>query len=497
MENGIEPPGAQANPTRRISRPSSHHPNGFIVPEVIRLEGRDVYPAKVEGTVDVFRAPKFVLTKSKWVLDTEVTACVSCHSRFTQIRRKHHCRYCGLVFCSKCCKEKMPLPQLACEEPERVCEVCRPVAELVTKSRSSHLPFQLESAKGLAQAARDPKLVVKVVELGGIQALITLSLIDNIHIRRHVTAGLHMLSTHQPLHTLLAEAGAIKAVCKILGSVGETEVDTLCDGISALMVFCKAQELKTKALDDGSLGPVLAVCTHQSPAPALLALMTLSHIAESPATHDPIVDSPKQALPRILSLTASQDEQMQEVSLKILAHLSNGTDRSRHRIIQEDFSCGRCLLKALSSSPKCEQVLCNAACLVANLATNANDQGGLQELMDLTGSLLQTGTFNNELLCHLARALANFAAFRHNAERLVRFVPTVVTHCLRSGEPQVRIHALRFLLSLLSYSSEETSQILSRDGAQELLQGLGAVPGLMEAMWSVLVTKAPDKSKPM
>jgi hypothetical protein len=64
------------------------------------------------------------------------------------------------------------------------------------------------------------------------------------------------------------------------------------------------------ALEDGALGPVLALCTHNSSAPALLALMTLSHIAESPATHDPIVESPKQALPRILALTASQDEQV-------------------------------------------------------------------------------------------------------------------------------------------------------------------------------------------
>ena len=43
--------------------------------------------------------------------------------------------------------------------------------------------------------------------------------------------------------------------------------------------------------------------------------MTLSHIAESAATHDAIVDSPKQALPRILSLTASEDEQVSQRSL--------------------------------------------------------------------------------------------------------------------------------------------------------------------------------------
>ena len=40
---------------------------------------------------------------------------------------------------------------------------------------------------------------------------------------------------------------------RVLASVGDTEEDTLCDGISALMVFCKAQELKTKGGSAGSL----------------------------------------------------------------------------------------------------------------------------------------------------------------------------------------------------------------------------------------------------
>ncbi|XP_076453728.1 uncharacterized protein LOC143288930 [Babylonia areolata] len=478
---------------RRRSRQTS-----LSMPEMIRLEGRDVRPARVEGSNnDVFRNPKFVLVKARWLSDAEVSSCVACSAKFNQLRRKHHCRQCGLVFCNKCCKEKVPLPQLACEEPERVCELCRPVAELVTKSRSTSLPFQLESAKGLAQATRDPSNIHKVVELGGVQALITLSLIDSVHIRRHVTSGLHVLSTHQQLHCMLAEAGVIKAVCKVLMGVGETEEDTLCDGISALMVFCKAQELKTKALEDGALGPVLSVCTQPSPAPALLALMTLSHIAESPATHDAIVDSPKQALPRILSMTASKDEQMQELSLKILAHLSNGNDQNRHRIVQEDFSSGRCLQKALSSNPRCEQVLCNAACLVANLATSPIDQGGLQEVMELTGSLLQSDPSSTEFLYHLTRALANFSAFKQNATRLVQYVSVVVATCLRSGIAQVRTHALRFLLSLLSHLPDQTAAILHRDGAQELLQGLGSVPGLMEAVRTTLISQAPDKAKPM
>lgn len=64
------------------------------------------------------------------------------------------------------------------------------------------------------------------------------------------------------------------------------------------------------ALDDGALGPVLELCTHPSQAAALLALSTLAHIVDNPGTHDTIVSSPKRALPRILALTASDDEQV-------------------------------------------------------------------------------------------------------------------------------------------------------------------------------------------
>ena len=58
MENGGSNHGG---PGRRASRQSSH------VPETVRLEGRDVYPARVEGNHDVFRAPMFVLTKARFV----------------------------------------------------------------------------------------------------------------------------------------------------------------------------------------------------------------------------------------------------------------------------------------------------------------------------------------------------------------------------------------------------------------------------------------------
>lgn len=59
-----------------------------------------------------------------WVPDDRARECADCKQRFTQFRRKHHCRACGQVFCSDCTKQKIRLPQFGYMNPERVCENC-------------------------------------------------------------------------------------------------------------------------------------------------------------------------------------------------------------------------------------------------------------------------------------------------------------------------------------------------------------------------------------
>ena len=38
-----------------------------------------------------------------WIPDSEVSKCEKCYEVFSFIRRRHHCRLCGHVFCKKCC----------------------------------------------------------------------------------------------------------------------------------------------------------------------------------------------------------------------------------------------------------------------------------------------------------------------------------------------------------------------------------------------------------
>lgn len=57
-----------------------------------------------------------------WVGDRAVNECAACRLGFTLIRRRHHCRYCGLIFCGKCSASKAWVP--GCKTQVRVCDAC-------------------------------------------------------------------------------------------------------------------------------------------------------------------------------------------------------------------------------------------------------------------------------------------------------------------------------------------------------------------------------------
>lgn len=42
-----------------------------------------------------------------WMPDAAVQECYECHERFTTFRRRHHCRFCGQIFCGKCCSRQL------------------------------------------------------------------------------------------------------------------------------------------------------------------------------------------------------------------------------------------------------------------------------------------------------------------------------------------------------------------------------------------------------
>ncbi|CAF3483234.1 unnamed protein product [Adineta steineri] len=71
---------------------------------------------------DEFRE-KDGLRSSTWMKDEDVKECCQCKKDFSPLRRKHHCRNCGQIFCETCASTKLPLP--SSNKPVRVCDMCR------------------------------------------------------------------------------------------------------------------------------------------------------------------------------------------------------------------------------------------------------------------------------------------------------------------------------------------------------------------------------------
>ncbi|RMX53912.1 hypothetical protein pdam_00020092 [Pocillopora damicornis] len=58
----------------------------------------------------------------RWESDNDVAACNGCDKQFSLKIRKHHCRNCGLIYCSDCTAKSAPLT--SSKKPVRVCDKC-------------------------------------------------------------------------------------------------------------------------------------------------------------------------------------------------------------------------------------------------------------------------------------------------------------------------------------------------------------------------------------
>lgn len=73
--------------------------------------------------------PPSVMIRPPWQADEQAAACNLCYANFSMFKRRHHCRHCAKVFCSKCVETKLPIPKLKYKEPVRVCNSCLTTAK--------------------------------------------------------------------------------------------------------------------------------------------------------------------------------------------------------------------------------------------------------------------------------------------------------------------------------------------------------------------------------
>ncbi|XP_071730093.1 uncharacterized protein [Rutidosis leptorrhynchoides] len=86
----------------------------------------------------------------KWLADSAASYCMLCNVRFHPILcSRHHCRFCGGIFCNDCSKGRSLLPAKFLKgDPQRVCDVCFVRLESVQPylmdqvSRAAQVPTQ-------------------------------------------------------------------------------------------------------------------------------------------------------------------------------------------------------------------------------------------------------------------------------------------------------------------------------------------------------------------
>lgn len=85
-------------------------------------------PPLLEATAFDYSAYKDVLEAEppEWLPDSSSTVCMQCNALFTAFTRgRHHCRFCGGIFCRACSKGRCLLPVKFRErDPQRVCDTC-------------------------------------------------------------------------------------------------------------------------------------------------------------------------------------------------------------------------------------------------------------------------------------------------------------------------------------------------------------------------------------
>ncbi|KIK70502.1 hypothetical protein GYMLUDRAFT_972544 [Collybiopsis luxurians FD-317 M1] len=99
---------------RSIKTTGSLHRSGSVSKVIRRIRGEGAY------FIPLF----FCLSRDYWMDDENAKECYDCKSIFTTWRRKHHCRICGQIFCSRCASNVVKGSRFGQEGTVRVCNLC-------------------------------------------------------------------------------------------------------------------------------------------------------------------------------------------------------------------------------------------------------------------------------------------------------------------------------------------------------------------------------------
>lgn len=83
------------------------------------------------------------INKEYWMKDEKVKECYDCKQSFSAFRRRHHCRICGQIFCTKCASSIVNGVRFGHDSDMRVCNFC---LQLIDEYRPESPSFDIYSA---------------------------------------------------------------------------------------------------------------------------------------------------------------------------------------------------------------------------------------------------------------------------------------------------------------------------------------------------------------
>ncbi|XP_059146645.1 1-phosphatidylinositol 3-phosphate 5-kinase-like isoform X3 [Physella acuta] len=93
--------------------------------------------------------------KQYWMPDSSCRECYDCGDKFTIFLRRHHCRICGQIFCSKCCNQELPGKIIGYKGGIRVCTYCCRVVQKYAQQSASTGDFSSLDLRAISQMYRD------------------------------------------------------------------------------------------------------------------------------------------------------------------------------------------------------------------------------------------------------------------------------------------------------------------------------------------------------
>jgi len=68
------------------------------------------------------------LNQVGWVMNECINICMICYQQYDIVnRRRHHCRACGNIICSNCCKRSAYLEGCFHLDQQMICDNCEPL----------------------------------------------------------------------------------------------------------------------------------------------------------------------------------------------------------------------------------------------------------------------------------------------------------------------------------------------------------------------------------